>query len=91
VHPTQLYEVALGVLMFWVLWRLRRHRHAPGWLMGVWAILAGIERFIIEYFRAKDDHLGIGLTQAQLIGVAAMIVGAVILYLRRSRESAAVA
>ena len=91
VHPTQLYEVALALVMFAVLWRLRRHRHAPGWLMGVYAILAGVERFVIEYFRAKDDHLGIGITQAQLIGVAAVIVGSVILYLRRSRESVAIA
>jgi phosphatidylglycerol:prolipoprotein diacylglycerol transferase len=91
VHPTQLYEVALALVMFAVLWRLRRHRHAPGWLMGIYAILAGVERFVIEFFRAKDDHLGIGITQAQLLGVAAVIVGGVILFLRRSRESAAVA
>ena len=30
VHPTQLYETALGFLMFLVLWRFRAHRHAEG-------------------------------------------------------------
>jgi len=32
VHPTQLYEVALCLVMFGILWRLRRHCHAEGWL-----------------------------------------------------------
>src|SRR5207244_13480156 len=30
VHPTQLYEVALGFMMFLILWRLRDHKHAEG-------------------------------------------------------------
>ena len=43
--------------MFCILWRLRDHKHAEGWLFGVYCVLAGIERFIIEFFRAKDDRL----------------------------------
>ena len=60
VHPTQLYETALGFVMFAHLWRLRDHKHAEGWLFGVYAVLAGLERFIIEFFRAKDDRLFFG-------------------------------
>ena len=47
VHPTQLYEVTLGFIMFVILWRLRDHRHAEGWLFGLYCVLAGLERFII--------------------------------------------
>jgi phosphatidylglycerol---prolipoprotein diacylglyceryl transferase len=91
VHPTELYEVAMGLIMFAILWRMRRHRHAPGWLFGVYCVLAGIERFVVEFYRAKDDHLGIGITQAQLIGIAAVVIGAVLIWMRRERSSVVVA
>jgi phosphatidylglycerol:prolipoprotein diacylglycerol transferase len=84
VHPTQLYEVTLALIMFGVLWRLRRHQHAEGWLIGVYLVLAGIERFIIEFFRAKDDVLSIGITSAQLIAIFAVLGGAIVMYARRA-------
>lgn len=84
VHPTQLYEVALGLIMFAVIWRLRHHRHAEGWLFGVYLVLAGIERFIVEFFRAKDDYLPIGITMAQTIALAAIALGVTLMYLRRN-------
>ncbi len=83
VHPTQLYETTLAFFMFLLLWRLRNHRHAEGWLFGVWLILAGTERFIIEFFRAKDDRWFMGLTLAQGIAVALAITGVVVMRLRR--------
>jgi phosphatidylglycerol:prolipoprotein diacylglycerol transferase len=83
VHPTQLYEVAMGLVMFAILWRLRRHRRAEGWLFGVYCVLAGVERFVVEFFRAKDDALGIGLTIAQTIALAAIVIGVALLLARR--------
>jgi phosphatidylglycerol:prolipoprotein diacylglycerol transferase len=75
VHPTQLYETALGFVMFLILWRLRGHRHAEGWLFGVYLVLAGIERFAIEFLRAKDDRFFGGLTLAQMIALGMVAVG----------------
>src|SRR5688500_2988735 len=49
VHPTQIYEVILGFVMFLIVWRFRDHKHAAGWLFGLYAVLAGIERFVIEF------------------------------------------
>ncbi|MDQ6768451.1 MAG: prolipoprotein diacylglyceryl transferase, partial [Gemmatimonadota bacterium] len=60
VYPTQLYEVALGFVMFLILWRFRDHKHAEGWLFGLYCVLAGVERFIIEFVRAKDDRFFFG-------------------------------
>ena len=77
VYPTQLFEVAMGLVMFGILWRLRDHKHAEGWLFGVYAVLAGIERFIVEFYRAKDDRLFHGLTYAQLIAVGFVVFGVV--------------
>jgi len=85
VVPTQLIEVALGAIMFTILWRIRDHKHAEGWLFGVWAVLAGAERFFIEFFRAKDDRLSwaMGLSTAQIIALAMIVVGVVIMQKRR--------
>lgn len=75
VHPTQLYEVGMSTLIFFFLWRIRRHDRTPGWLFMIWLALAGVERFIVEIFRAKDDRfLGI-FTVAQLISVLLVAVG----------------
>ncbi len=76
VYPTQLLEVLLGVAMFLILWRLRDHHHAEGWLFGVYCVLAGLERFAVEFYRAKDDRLTMGLTYAQIIAIAFMVGGA---------------
>ena len=75
VHPTQLYEVAMALVMFAIIWRLRGHRHREGWLFGVYLVLAGIERFVVEFFRAKDDYLALGLTIAQVISIAVLVGG----------------
>lgn len=84
VHPTQLYETALGLVMFAILWRLRDHKHAQGWLFGVYCVLAGIERFVIEFFRAKDDRFFGMFTTAQLIALGVLAVGVVIMWARRT-------
>lgn len=77
VYPTQLMEVALGFMMFGILWRLRDHRHAAGWLFGLYGVLAGLERFVIEFYRAKDDRFLVsGLSTAQGMAIAITIAGA---------------
>jgi phosphatidylglycerol---prolipoprotein diacylglyceryl transferase len=85
VYPTQLYEVTLGFVMFLILWRFRDHKHAEGWLFGLYCVLAGVERFIIEFVRAKDDRFFFGtFTTAQLIAVLFAIGGGIWMYLRRN-------
>ncbi|HSA54415.1 MAG TPA: prolipoprotein diacylglyceryl transferase [Gemmatimonadaceae bacterium] len=83
VHPTQLYETALGLVMFLILWRFRRHPHAAGWLFGLYGVLAGAERFVIEFFRAKDDRFVGPFTLAQMIAVAIAAAGAAWMLNRR--------
>ena len=87
VHPTQLYEVAMGLIMFFVLWRIRDHKHAMGWLFGAYCVLQGTERFIVEFFRAKDDRFFGTFTMAQMIALVFVAAGAVWMQLR-SRSSA---
>jgi phosphatidylglycerol:prolipoprotein diacylglycerol transferase len=81
VVPTQLIEVALGCVMFLVLWRLRQHTHADGWLFGVYAVVAGIERFLVEFVRIKDDRF-FALSVAQCIAIAVFLVGILVMRAR---------
>jgi phosphatidylglycerol---prolipoprotein diacylglyceryl transferase len=83
VYPTQLYETAMGFVMFLVLWALRKHTHKAGWLFGGYCLLAGIERFIVEFYRAKDDQLTTGLTTAQTIALTIGTIGIALLITRR--------
>ena len=86
VHPTQLYETGLSLGVFFLLWRLRAHTNAPGWLFGVWLALAGAARFAIEWLRAKDDRLIGQMTVAQVISVLVVVAGvALIVRLRQDR------
>lgn len=77
VHPTQLYEVGMSTLIFFLLWRLRDHGHAKGWLFMLWLALAGLERFLVEFLRAKDDRFFGVLTLAQVFSLAIVAVGIV--------------
>ena len=79
VHPTQLYEVALMLLAFWWIWRWRTHQRAAGWLFGLYLLLAGIERFLVEFLRAKDDRFLGPLTIAQGMSLAIALVGVALL------------
>ncbi len=75
MHPTPVYET---IAMSWVaiiLWSLR-DRLRPGLLFALYLILAGAERFLIEFLRRNDDVF-IGLTQAQLLSIAMIVAGVV--------------
>lgn len=85
VYPTQLYETLMGAVMFAILWRFRGHKQQPGWLFGMYCLVAGVERFIVEFFRAKDDRFVAGLTIAQVIGLVIALTGVAVMAGKRRR------
>ena len=85
VHPTQLYEVFIAFAIFVLLWRIGKHRHAPGWLLGVYLALMGMERLFVELFRAKDDRFFGPFTLAQIISVIMIGIGAWLVWSRQQR------
>jgi phosphatidylglycerol:prolipoprotein diacylglycerol transferase len=89
VHPTQLYEVAAMLVAFAVLWVLRKKGRPVGWLFGVYLVFAGIERFLVEIVRAKDDRLLGSFTIAQLASVILVALGALLMVLWRRGPSPA--
>lgn len=83
VHPTQIYEALAGIAMFALLMWLARRGHPKGRVFGVFLILMGIERFLVEIVRAKDDRFLGAFTIAQLISVLLVMVGLVLVSIRR--------
>jgi phosphatidylglycerol:prolipoprotein diacylglycerol transferase len=75
VHPTPIYETLFMGLAAIVLWRLR-DRFRPGILFALYLIVAGFERFMVEFVRRNSD-VAVGLTQAQLLSVAMMLAGGI--------------
>jgi phosphatidylglycerol---prolipoprotein diacylglyceryl transferase len=88
VHPTQIYETLLMFLAFWWLWRRREHGHGTGWLFASYLVLAGLERLLVEFLRAKDDRLFGPFTVAQAMSAVLVVAGVILL--RAWRQPSAV-
>jgi phosphatidylglycerol---prolipoprotein diacylglyceryl transferase len=89
VHPTQLYETTLALVIWLVGLRMIRRRAAPGTILLTMLALLAVERFAVEFLRAKDDRFFHGLTLAQLISVTVLLglLGVVILRRRQAAGS----
>lgn len=71
VHPTQLYELAAGVAI-WLVGRRLLGRLRAG-EAGLWVLsLLSLERFLIEFVRAKDDRILGSFTVAQAVAVGVL-------------------
>lgn len=69
VHPTQLYEIAIVMPLFFMLWRLAKKGLKPGQLFAVFLGVYSIERFFIEFVRAKGDRYLVGLSTSQIVSI----------------------
>ncbi|WP_100656232.1 prolipoprotein diacylglyceryl transferase [Alteromonas flava] len=78
-HPSQLYEFALeGVVLFVLLWWYSAKPRPRGAIGGLFLLGYGCFRFIIEFFREPDSHLGLysfGLSQGQLLCIPMIALG----------------
>ena len=90
VHPTQIYESLAAFVMFVILMRVESRPHRRGRAAALILILMGIERFLVEIVRAKDDRFLGPFTIAQLISVIIILIGIVMLA-RRDAGAAEVA
>ena len=92
VYPTAFYEVLMGLLIFGILWMIRKRINVPGVLFCVYLFFNGLERFTIEQIRVNStfELLGITMTQAQLISFILMILGiAGIIYFKANNKKPA--
>jgi phosphatidylglycerol:prolipoprotein diacylglycerol transferase len=79
VYPTPIYEFAMALGIFAMLWLLRHHNGRAGLLFSTYLLLAGFERLLIEKIRVnvRYELFGIHLTQAEAISFLLVIMGLV--------------
>jgi len=78
-HPSQLYQAFLeGFVLFLVLWWLHRRQVRPGIPFFVFFLLYGSFRFLVEFVREPDAHLGLlsaGLSMGQWLSLPMILFG----------------
>jgi phosphatidylglycerol:prolipoprotein diacylglycerol transferase len=74
VHPTQIYETLAAFAIWWVGRRLLKRSTSPGDVALPVLSLLAVERFAIEFVRAKDDRLLGIFTVAQSISAIVLVI-----------------
>lgn len=93
VYPTPLYEVFMALVLFGILWSIRKYIKTPGIIWGIYLIMAGVERVLIESIRVNSKyHIGnLAFTQAELISTILILVGlGLIFYANNLKKNAVV-
>ena len=91
-HPSQLYEAFLeGVILFFLLiyFRKKNYLKKPGLISGLFLIFYSIFRFLVEFFRVPDEHLGyliFDLSMGQIISVIFLMIGAILFYFKNENR-----
>lgn len=82
VHPTQLYEVLGGLVIYALLSRFKESRFGTGLPFGLYLMMSGGARFVVEFYRTNEP-LAVGLTMAQWISLGMMTAG--MIFVSRAR------
>lgn len=77
VFPTPFYETVMALILFFILWKLRKKFNYAGTLFGIYLVMNGLERFFIEKIRVNTimEFAGIKFTQAELISSCLVLGG----------------
>jgi phosphatidylglycerol:prolipoprotein diacylglycerol transferase len=78
-HPTPIYELILGIIIFAILWSKRKSIKEDGKIFFLYLILSGIARFLIEFIRLNPKVL-FGLTEAQVISLILLFAGLLLFF-----------
>lgn len=89
VFPTPLYEIIMCVTLFFILWSIRKKIRIPGIVFGIYLVMNGVERFLIELIRVntKYSFFGIHPTQAEIISLLLVIAGIFLIFYARKRHA----
>ena len=91
-HPSQLYQAGLEGLAFFLLLFWFSSRARPPWsVSGLFLIGYGSFRFLVEFFRQPDSHIGFDLfgwmTRGQVLSLPMIIVGVIMMIWAYQRQS----
>lgn len=85
-HPSMLYEAFLeGAVLFAVLWIYSRKPRLTGRVSGLFLICYGVFRFLVEFVREPDAHIGYlaldWLTMGQILSIPMVLFGLGVFFL----------
>lgn len=89
-HPSQLYEGLLeGLVLFLLIWLYSSKKRSPGKVSGLFLLCYAVIRFLVEFVREPDAHLGYVLldfiTMGQMLSIPVALVG-IWLFLRNEES-----
>ena len=82
VQPTPVYEFLFALVLGWFLWRLGAKARPLGWLTGLYLVLSGLARFLVEFVRINPPVYG-WMTNAQVAALGSVVVGVVVMLVTR--------
>ena len=90
-HPSQLYEsLGEGIILFGLLVYVNKISTSHGVVCSFFLIFYGLIRFIIEFFRQPDAHLGYVvsnfLSMGQILCIPMILIGFIILFYSRKED-----
>ena len=90
-HPSMLYEAFLeGLLLFLILWFYSAKPRPTMAVSGMFLLWYGIFRFLVEFVREPDAHIGFialgWVTMGHLLSAPMILLGALLLWLARRRQ-----
>lgn len=77
VYPTPFYETIACLIIFGILWSLRKKLKVPGTMFALYLMFNGVERFLVEKIRVNRtlDLFGFKPTQAEVISTLLFLTG----------------
>jgi phosphatidylglycerol:prolipoprotein diacylglycerol transferase len=85
VHPTPIYEFLQSLVIFVILWSIRKKDYPAGTIFWLYLILSGVARFTVEFWRVNPP-LALGLSEAQWFSLVLSIAGCVLLYIQPGKQ-----
>lgn len=87
VHPTPLYNIAITLIFFALIWRVRTRDFPAGTIFAVSIIAGGLERFITEFWRNTPKIAFGWMSLAQIISIVLVVAGGIMIHLVRRRDN----
>lgn len=84
VQPTPVYELIYSLVLGWLLWRLGSKSRPVGWLTGLYLVLSGLGRFLVEFVRI-NPKLYWGMSNAQVAALLSVVVGGLVMALAKKK------
>jgi phosphatidylglycerol:prolipoprotein diacylglycerol transferase len=87
VQPTPIYELLFSLVVYWLLWQLGKRSRPVGWMTGVYLVLSGIGRFLVEFVRINPKlYFHQTMSNAQVAAAGSIVVGLIVVAVSLSKS-----